>query len=86
MVDTEALEAWRIPIDAAIRQAFGDLDPEDPELLDKFRKRAPAFLASLPGLMDEFDTSAFEDALQGAMLAGFLNGALPAGFWRKTSS
>lgn len=86
MVDTEALEAWRIPIDAAIRQAFGDLDPEDPELLDKFRKRAPAFLASLPGLMDEFETSAFEDALQGAMLAGFLNGALPAGFWRKTSS
>lgn len=86
MVDTEALEAWRIPIDAAIRKAFGDLDPEDPDLPEKFRKRAPAFLASLPGLMDEFETSAFEDALQGAMLAGFLNGALPAGFWRKTSS
>lgn len=82
LVDTEALEAWRIPVDAAIRQAFGDLNPDDPELLAKFRKRAPAFLASLPGLMDEFETAAFEDALQGAMLAGFLNGTLPASFWK----
>lgn len=86
MVDEDALAAWRIPIDAAIRKAFGDLDPADPELVAKFRERGPAFLASLPGVMDQFDARAFEDALQGALLAGFLNGALPVDFWRKTSS
>ena len=85
LVDEDALAAWRIPIDAAIRKAFGDLDPGDPELVEKFRERAPAFLASLPGVMDQFDARAFEDALQGALLAGFLNGALPVDFWRKTS-
>ena len=83
MVDEDALAAWRLPIDAAIRKAFGDLDPADPELVAKFRERGPAFLASLPGVMDQFDARAFEDALQGALLAGFLNGALPVGFWRR---
>lgn len=82
MVDEDALAAWRLPIDAAIRKSFGDLDPEDPELADKFRLRAPAFLASLPGLLDQFDSRSFEEALQGALLAGFLNGSLPVSFWR----
>ena len=84
LVDEEALAAWRVPIDTAIRKAFGDLDPEAPDLVVKFRERAPAFLASLPGLMDAFDTRAFEDALQGAMLAGFLNGALPPAAWKRS--
>ena len=83
MVEEEAFEAFRVPIDRAIRKAFGDLDPDDPDLVDKFKERAPKFLESLPGLMDEFDASAFTDALQGAMLASFLNGTLPADFWRK---
>jgi hypothetical protein len=83
MVDEDALAAWRLPIDAAIRKAFGDLDPADPELVVKFRERGPAFLASLPGVMDQFDARAFDDALQGALLAGALNSALPVGFWRR---
>lgn len=82
LVDDDALAAWRVPIDNAIFKAFGDLDPDDPELVEKFRARAPGFLASLPGVMDSFDTRAFEDALQGALLAGFLNGALPVSFWK----
>lgn len=82
MVDEDALAAWRLPVDAAIRKSFGDLDPEDPELADKFRLRAPGFLASLPGLLDQFDSRSFEEALQGALLAGFLNGSLPVSFWR----
>lgn len=83
MVDTEALEAWRRPIDTAIRKAFGDLDPEADDLVERFKERAPAFLASLPGVMDGMDAKAFEDALQGALLAGFLNGALPPSFWKR---
>jgi phage gp29-like protein len=86
MVDEDALAAWRLPIKAAIRKAFGDLDLADPELVAKFRERWPAFQASLPGVMDQIDASAFEDALQGAMLAGFLNSALPAKFWRRPVS
>lgn len=83
MVDEDALAAWRLPIEAAIRKAFGDLDPADPELAAKFRERGPAFLASLPGVMDQFDARAFDDALQGALLAGFLNGALPPHAWKR---
>lgn len=82
MVDEDALAAWRVPIDAAIQRSFGDLNPEAPDLVEQFRERAPQFLASLPGVMDAFDTRAFEDALQGALLAGFLNGALPVAFWK----
>lgn len=84
MVDEEALAAWRLPIDTAIKKAFGDLDPDAADLVERFKERAPAFLASLPGLMDQFDTRAFEDALQGAMLAGFLNGALPPAAWKRS--
>lgn len=86
LVDEDALAAWRLPIEAAIRKAFGDLDPADPELVAKLRERGPAFQASLPGVMDQIDSRAFEDALRGAMLAGSLNGALPVGFWRKPVS
>jgi hypothetical protein len=83
LVDEDALAAWRLPIKAAIQKAFGDLDLADPELVAKFRERGPAFLASLPGVMDQIDASAFEDALRGAMLAGALNSALPVDFWRR---
>lgn len=77
MLDTEAMEAWRIPIQREIKKAFGDIDPKSDTALDDFRDRAPAFLASLPGLMEAFDTGAFEKALQGAMLAGYVNGLIP---------
>ena len=73
-----------MPIDTAIKKAFGDLDPDAADLVERFKERAPAFLASLPGLMDQFDTRAFEDALQGALLAGFLNGALPPATWKRS--
>jgi hypothetical protein len=80
VVDEDALAAWRVPIESAGVKAFGDLDPEDPELVEKFKARAPLFLAALPGLLDGVDARAFEDALQEAMLAGFLNGMLPPSF------
>jgi len=83
LVDEDALAAWKVPIETAAGKAFGDLDPEDPDLVEKFKARGPAFMASLPGLMDQFDTRAFEDALQGAMLAAFLNGVLPVSFWTR---
>lgn len=83
MVEEEAFEAFRVPIGRAIRKVFGDLDPDDPDLVEKFKERAPKFLELLPGLMDEFDASAFTDALQGAMLASFLNGTLPVDYWKR---
>jgi len=80
MIDDEALAAWQLSIERAQQAAFADLDPDDPDLMESFKRRVPAFLAALPGLMDEFSTGDFEQALSGAMLAGALNGALPPGF------
>jgi phage gp29-like protein len=76
MIDDEALAAWQLSIERAQQAAFADLDPDDPDLMESFKRRVPAFLAALPGLMDEFSTGDFEQALSGAMLAGALNGAL----------
>ena len=81
-----ALEAWRAPIDAAIRKHFGDVDPEgldDRQLLAAFAERAPAFLASLPGVMDAIDDRELTRALGESMLAGYLDGLMPPGFWKR---
>lgn len=83
MVEADAFAAWRIPIDTAIANAFGDLDPESETLVEDFRARAPKFLEQLPGLMDAFTADDFVSNLQGALLASYLNGILPADFWRR---
>lgn len=86
LVETDALEAWRAPIDAAIRKHFGDVDPEgldDRQLLAAFAERAPAFLASLPGVMDAIDDRELTRALGESMLAGYLDGLMPPGFWKR---
>ena len=85
LVEDEALEAWRGPVDDAIARAFGDIDPSlpDDELLAAFADRAPAFLASLPGVMDAIDDRALTRAFAESMLAGYLDGLLPPSFWAK---
>jgi len=47
------------------------------------RRRAPAFLASLPGVMDAIDDRALTRAFAESMLAGYLDGLLPPSFWAK---
>lgn len=85
IVDPEALEAWRGPVDDAVRKAFGDLDPSlpDEQLLAAFAERAPGFLESLPGVMDAMDDRVFVEALGHSMLAGYVNGLMPPEFWKK---
>ena len=83
MVESDALAAWRIPIDGAIAKAFGDLDPESETLVEDFRERAPKFLEALSGIMDAFTADDFVKNLQGALLASYLNGILLADFWRR---
>jgi len=85
IVDGEALEAWRGPVDDAVKKAFGDLDPSlpDDQLLAAFAERAPGFLESLPGVMDAMDDRVLVEALGHSMLAGYVNGLMPADFWKK---
>ncbi len=78
MINDDAFAAWQIPINRAIKEAFGDLDPEDLELVEKFKLQANKFLELLPGLMDEFDTRDFEQALIDTILASSLSGFLTA--------
>lgn len=84
LVDADAFAAWRGPIEAACREAFGGLEKiQDPQkLLDAFRERAPRFLEKLPGLLDAFDSDAIAEGIHDAMLAGFLNAYLPPDFWK----
>jgi phage gp29-like protein len=74
VTDAEGLAAWTGPVRQAVLAAFGDLDPDAPGAFTEFQKRAPAFLVKLPGLLQEMNTSAFEQHLSGAMLAAALNG------------
>ena len=73
MVDEDAFEAWRTPIEGAARRAFGDIDPDAENAVELFKERAPAFLASLPGVLDHISAEAFCEAMRGGMLAAFLN-------------
>jgi len=69
--DPEAMAAWLGPVQDAIREAFGDLAPDD---IAGFKARIPAFMASLPRVVGKMDTAGFEEALAGAMLASVVNG------------
>ena len=73
MCDDDAFGAWRLPIENAARRVFGDLDPNAEDLPERFRERAPEFLASLPGILDHITPDDFCDALRGGMMAAFLN-------------
>lgn len=86
VIEPEALAAWAGPVEEAVRKHFGDIDPDgmdDRQLLAAFAERAPAFLQSLPGVMDAMDDRTLVRALGEAMLAGYLDGLMPASFWRK---
>lgn len=83
LMDAEAIEAFRMPIERAIKQAFGDIDMTAEDATERFKERAPEFLKSLPAVMSDMDTTAFEDALHGAMTAGYMNGVMPPTFWKR---
>jgi len=69
--DEEAIQAWIGPVQQALRETFGDLALTD---VAEFKRRLPAFMLSLPRLLGKMDSSGFEAALSGAMLAGMVNG------------
>lgn len=69
--DPEAMAAWMGPVQEAIRESFADLAVDD---LAGFRARLPGFLLSLPRVLGRMDSTGFETALSGAMLASVVNG------------
>ena len=50
--------------------------------LEEFKKRAPAFLATLPGAMDGLKEDQLAKALANAMTASAMNSTLPPSFWK----
>lgn len=85
MMDEDVFEAWRGPIEAAARRAFGDIDPEAEDAIEQFGKRVPDFLAALPGILDHFAPEEFCRVMRGGVLASFLN-TLPPNALRKGKS
>lgn len=69
--DEEAAAAWLGPVQQAVREAFGDLAPDD---VEGFTARVPLFQASLPAVLSKMDASGFERQLGDAMLAAVVNG------------
>ena len=84
LVDADALEAYRGAVERASRNAFGDIPEglDGHELLEEFKKRAPAFLATLPGAMDGLKEDQLAKALANAMTASAMNSTLPPSFWK----
>jgi phage gp29-like protein len=85
MVGERAFEAWRGPVEDAISAAFGDLDPEAEDLVERFTERVPKFLDSLPSALAGMDAAAFRKTLEDAMLASFVDGLMPESYWRETA-
>ena len=79
MIDEDAFEVWRLPIESAARQAFGDIDLSSEDAFDRFSERAPVFLKALPGVMDATTPKSFSETLQKGLLAAFLSN-LPRNF------
>jgi hypothetical protein len=69
--DAEARAAWLGPVQAALREAFGDLAPDD---VEGFKQRVPLFQASLPRVLEAMDSDGLERALSEGMLAAMVNG------------
>jgi phage gp29-like protein len=72
--DNEAFSEFHKPLTAAVRDSFGKLDPDDPELEKKFIAAADVFFEKYPALYEEINTDRIEKAVSGAMLASKLNG------------
>jgi phage gp29-like protein len=72
--DEQTAAEWFGPLRHAVREAFADLDPDNPDAMAEFRRRLPVFMAKIPGLYAEMDSAAFERHLAGAMLAAAVNG------------
>ena len=85
MMDEDVFEAWRGPIEAAARRAFGDIDPEAEDAIEQFGKRVPDFLAALPGILDHFAPDEFCRVMRGGVLASFLN-SLPPNTLRRNAA
>lgn len=71
LTDPEARDAWLGPIKEALREAFGDLAPDD---VEGFKARIPAFQAALPRVLEAMDPEGLERALSEGMLAAMVNG------------
>ena len=71
---SEATAEFYGPLNAAVRDSFKELDPDDPELEKKFIAAADGFFKKYPALYEEIDTKGIEKALSGAMLAANING------------
>lgn len=83
LADPESLAAFDAAIGAAAEAAFAGLDPASPTLAEDFRGRLPALMDALPQVFAATDPAEAAEAIQDAMLAAFLNGALPPDFWRR---
>jgi phage gp29-like protein len=70
----EAMAEFYKPLYKEIRKTFSDINPDDPELIDKFRTRLAAFFDKYPALYETMDTSRMEKEMQGAMLASLVYG------------
>ncbi len=79
MLDEDAFEAFRIPIEDAARRAFGGIALDAEDARDRFSERAPVFLRELPGIADAIAADRFSETLHDGLLAAFL-GNLPRDF------
>lgn len=70
----EAMAEFYRPLQSEIRRTFKDIDPDDPDLVEKFQGRLKAFFDKYPALYDVMDTGELEKNLQGAMLSSLVHG------------
>ncbi len=73
-VNSDTMTEFYFPLTAAIRSSFKEVDPNDPELVEKFVAATDGFFEKYPSLYEEFDSSGLEKAVSGAMLAANVNG------------
>ena len=82
--DARLLAEWLGPIAEALAEAIAELPEPNPDgsapagAADLFNKRLHALLLSIPGLLDEMDTTRLEAELCRAMFAGDANGRVLA--------
>lgn len=74
----ETMQEFYAPVRQEIKNAFRDIDPEDPEIIEKFRARMQAFFDKFPAIYEAMDSNELEKALQGSMLS-----ALAVGYAQK---
>jgi phage gp29-like protein len=73
-VNSDTMHEFYRPLTAAINESFSDIDPEDPQLVDKFVAAADGFFEKYPVIYETLDTTGIERAVSGAMLASNING------------